>query len=188
MFEIIVKATARIRSVWIALFLKLRYGKRITFGKDNSFRGSVNVWIDKQSSVKVSDNLCLLGPTYLKAVHGGNLEIGKHCFFNRNCSVTSVGNIRIGSYCTFANNLVMVDHDHNIYTDKKVKPYNIANISIGDHVWVGANVTILKGVTIGDHAVIAAGAVVTSDVEPNCIYGGVPAKRIKEIQYRGLKE
>ena len=185
MFELVDKLSARIKSVFYYIGLKLRYGKKIELHCDNSFRGSLSFWIDKKSSLKAGHHLCLLGPTYLKAVHGGRIEIGDHCFFNRNCSITSIGNIKIGEHCTFANNLVMVDHDHNIYSDRTVKPYNIGDIVIGDYVWVGANVTILKGVTIGDRAVIAAGAVVTSDVEANCIYGGVPARRIKEIQYRG---
>ena len=80
MFEIIEKVMVKIRSFWIVLFLKLRYGKKIALGKNNSFRNAVNIWIDRHSSVKAGDCLCLLGPTYLKAIHGGNLEIGKHCF------------------------------------------------------------------------------------------------------------
>lgn len=52
-------------------------------------------------------------------------------------------------------------------------------VSIGNDVWIGGNVTILRGVKIGDGAVIAAGAVVTKDVEPYTIVGGVPAKVIK---------
>jgi len=184
MFEVVDKVYAKLKSIFSYIGLKLRYGKRIELHGDNSFRGQLDVWIDKQSVIKAGRHLCLLGPTYLKAVHGGSIEIGEQCFFNRNCSITSIGNIKIGKHCTFANNLVMVDHDHNIYSDRKVKPYNVGDIVIGDYVWIGANVTVLKGVTIGDHAVIAAGAVVTSDVEANCIYGGVPARRIKEIQYR----
>ena len=48
-------------------------------------------------------------------------------------------------------------------------------------VWIGANATVLPGVTIGDHAIIAAGAVVTKDVPAMMIAGGVPAKVIKRI-------
>lgn len=57
-----------------------------------------------------------------------------------------------------------------------------APIHIGKNVWIGANATVLHGVTIGDGAVVAAGAVATKDVEPNTIVGGVPAKLIKRIQ------
>ena len=56
-----------------------------------------------------------------------------------------------------------------------------APIHIGKKVWLGANVTVLPGVTIGDNAIVAAGAVVTKDVEPNIIVGGIPAKFIKKI-------
>lgn len=52
-------------------------------------------------------------------------------------------------------------------------------VIINDDVWIVANVTILKGVKIGEGSVIAAGSVVTKDVEPYCIYGGVPAKKLK---------
>lgn len=55
-----------------------------------------------------------------------------------------------------------------------------AKIKIGDDVWVGANVTILKGVEIGQGAIIAAGSVVNKSVEPFSIVGGVPAKKIAE--------
>jgi acetyltransferase-like isoleucine patch superfamily enzyme len=54
-------------------------------------------------------------------------------------------------------------------------------IHIGKRVWLGANVTVLQGVTIGENAIVAAGAVVTKDVPANTIVGGVPAKILKTI-------
>ena len=54
-------------------------------------------------------------------------------------------------------------------------------IRIEDKVWLGANVTILQGVTIGEGAIVVAGAVVTKDVAPRTIVGGVPAKFIKKL-------
>ena len=56
-----------------------------------------------------------------------------------------------------------------------------APIRVGNDVWIGANATVLPGVTVGDGAVIAAGAVVTRDVPPMTVVGGVPAKIIKHI-------
>ena len=55
-------------------------------------------------------------------------------------------------------------------------------VTIGNDVWIGANCTILPGVTIGNNVVVAAGAVVTKDVPDNCVVGGVPAKIIKEME------
>jgi acetyltransferase-like isoleucine patch superfamily enzyme len=61
-------------------------------------------------------------------------------------------------------------------------------IRIGHNVWIGTHVTILGGVTVGDHAVVAAGAVVTGDVEPYTIVGGVPARVLKRLQRPGRTE
>ena len=55
-------------------------------------------------------------------------------------------------------------------------------VTIGNDVWIGGNVTILPGITIGDNVVVAAGAVVTKDVPPNTLVGGVPAIKIKDIE------
>ena len=57
-----------------------------------------------------------------------------------------------------------------------------APIVIGDKVWIGANATVLPGVTIGKGAIVAAGAVVTRDVPPNTIVAGVPARVVREIR------
>ena len=79
----------------------------------------------------------------------------------------------------FANNLVIVDHDHDTSTGAATGELVASPVTIGNHVWCGANVTILKGVTIGDGAVIAAGAVITCDVGAHETWGGVPARCIK---------
>ena len=58
-------------------------------------------------------------------------------------------------------------------------------VVIGDDVWIGANATIIPGVTIGNNVIIAAGAVVTEDVPDNCMVAGVPARFVKEIENDG---
>lgn len=75
--------------------------------------------------------------------------------------------------------LATINHDLNPKNNRK----NIyVPIVIGNHVWIGSNATILQGVTIGEWAVVAAGAVVTKDVPPFAVVGGVPAKIIKTIE------
>lgn len=98
----------------------------------------------------------------------------------------------IGSYCSIADNvLFLLGGEHN---NKTVLTYPVhsyifkdgidsmskGDIVIGNDVWIGNGVTILSGTKIGNGAIIAAGAVVASDVEPYAIYGGVPAKKIKD--------
>ena len=55
-------------------------------------------------------------------------------------------------------------------------------VTIKKGAWLGANVTVLPGVTIGENSVVAAGALVNKDVEPNSVYAGIPAKKIKELK------
>ena len=68
-------------------------------------------------------------------------------------------------------------HDNHPFEDSPLR--NNKPVEIGNDVWIGANVILLPGVKIGDGAILAAGAVVTKDVEPYAIVGGVPAKLIK---------
>lgn len=99
-------------------------------------------------------------------------------FVNRNSMIVSMEKIELGSGVTIGPNVCIYDHDHNLEGDKN-KPFVTAPVRIGDKVWIGANAVILKGVTIGENAVVAAGAVVTKDVPPFSIVGGVPAKVLK---------
>lgn len=98
----------------------------------------------------------------------------------------------IGNYCSIAENIVFImGHDHNL-SCVSTYPFNAVaigecnseatskgDIIVSDDVWIGYGATILSGVHIGQGAVVAAGAVVTKDVPPYAVVGGVPAKVIK---------
>jgi maltose O-acetyltransferase len=84
-------------------------------------------------------------------------------------------------HCDFGKNIHIGD---NFHADYNCTMQDLAEIHIGNDVWIGGHSTILPGVTIGDGAVVAAGAVVTKDVEPKTIVGGVPAKVIKKIEIK----
>lgn len=103
----------------------------------------------------------------------------KTCFFNHNCSITCADEIKIGNHCMFANNLVIVDHNHEVGESGVTGTLISKPVVIEDRVWCGANVTITKGVHIGTGAVIGANAVVVNDVDAHTVVAGVPATKIK---------
>ena len=86
--------------------------------------------------------------------------------------------ITIGEHCTLSWDVQVLDHDFHALTVDGLERPSVAPVRIGDRVWVGTRAVVLKGVTIGDGAVVAAGAVVTSDVPPGAVVGGVPARVI----------
>lgn len=102
----------------------------------------------------------------------------KSGYMNYNTKIYCFKEINIGENTVISENVMIRDSDnHNILNANHIKT---KPINIGNHVWVGMNSTILKGVTIGDGAIIAAGSVVVKDVPPKTLVGGVPAKIIKE--------
>ena len=92
------------------------------------------------------------------------------------------GGIEIGDGCLIGHNVVLATVNHDLDPSQGRKNH-YAPIKLGQHVWIGSNATITAGVTIGDWAVVAAGAVVTKDVPPYTVVGGVPAKMIKTVEH-----
>lgn len=147
-------------------YLKIKYQKRLSIGMIQTFE-KVRLELSGTAKAKIGSYNQSRGRLYI-GVNNGTLTLGNHCFFNINSSITCLDKIEIGDNCKFGNNLVIVDHDHNFRT--KEPEFITKPIIIGNNVWVGANVTILRGTEIGENCVIAAGSVVKGKIEPNTIY------------------
>ena len=109
------------------------------------------------------------------------LIIGDRTYVNRNVFFDASRLVKIGTDCGIGPGCYITDHDHGL--DPGLAPLEQELISlptiVGDRVWIGANVTILKGVTVGDNAVIGAGSVVTKDIPAQAIAVGNPAKVLR---------
>lgn len=121
----------------------------------------------------------LFPPFY--ADFGKNISFGKNVFINSNCHFQDQGGITIGNGAMLGHNVVLATATHDLAPSKSRK-LHYKPIVIGDNAWIGSNAVILQGVTVGEWAVVAAGAVVTKDVEPFTVVGGIPAKFIKKIE------
>ncbi|MCD8223054.1 MAG: sugar O-acetyltransferase [Clostridiales bacterium] len=115
---------------------------------------------------------------------GKNIHIGKDVFINSGCHFQDHAGITIGDGCLIGHNVVLATINHDLDPAQNRKNH-YAPVTIGSHVWIGSQATILSGVTIGEWSVVAAGAVVTKDVPAFTVVGGVPAKIIKKIDREG---
>lgn len=106
-----------------------------------------------------------------------NITIGNHTYIGDRTEIHAGQSVKIGDDCDISWDCCILDRDyHKLDTETEV----FRPVTIGNHVWIGCNALILKGVTVGDGAVIAAGSVVTRDVPPRCLVAGNPAKVIRE--------
>ena len=127
---------------------------------------------------KIDSTFRLFPPFYTD--FGKNITIGRDVFINSGCHFQDQGGIEIGDGALIGHNVVLATINHDLDPAMNRKNH-YAPIKIGAHVWIGSNTTILSGVSIGEWSVVAAGAVVTKDVPPMTVVGGVPAKIIKKI-------
>ncbi|MBP3296826.1 MAG: sugar O-acetyltransferase [Lachnospiraceae bacterium] len=111
---------------------------------------------------------------------GLNIHLNGHVTINAGVSMQDQGGITIEDGALIGHHVVFATLNHDLDPMKR-GDLHPAPIHVGKNVWIGANATILQGVTIGDSAVVAAGAVVDKDVPENTIVGGVPAKTIRGI-------
>ncbi|SDE22415.1 sugar O-acetyltransferase [Niabella drilacis] len=115
--------------------------------------------------------------------YGVNIAIGDHVFFNFNCTILDTMRVTIGHHCMFGPGVQIYTPLHPMKAAERNTGLEYAQeVTIGDNVWVGGNVTILPGVHIGNNCVIGAGSVVTKDVPPDSFAAGNPARVIRTIQ------
>ena len=124
---------------------------------------------------ELSMGLCVLMPS--------RISVGEYTHINRGVLLDGRGIVKIGNSVSISHRVAIVSAGHD--TQSPSFGYKSAPIVIGNYAWIGVNATILMGVTVGDGAVVAAGAVVTKDVAPYTIVGGVPARPIGK-RGRGL--
>jgi len=117
-------------------------------------------------------------PTEFGAGTDGRLVIGDNAYLN-GCSIVATKSITIGDNCLIGDFTSIMDTDYHPLSSEE--PIKAEPVTIGNNVWIARCCSILPGVSIGDNAVVAAGSVVTKDVPPSTLVGGVPARTIKAL-------
>lgn len=159
--------TNRLRLHGMAYFVG--HGVRFYTAKGSTLDLGRKTWIGEHSYFSAS---------------GGDLTIGYNNFFNANAFMVAKSSISIGDNNIFGPHVVIVDQDHRFDDPEQLickQGYTSSPIRIGSDVWLGANVVVCKGVEICDRVVVAANAVVTKSITEPGVYGGIPARKLRDI-------
>jgi len=173
---------------------KIIYGKRLNIIYPFKVWGSIRFLMLGTGSITIGKNFhavssrkravfTLFSPCHLTIIGSAEIIIGDHVGLNGN-TIASRCKISIGENTMIGPNTMIIDHDGHQAWPPEARWTNSGNskeIVIENDVWIGMNCIILKGVNIGRGSIIAAGSIVTEDVEPNSLYGGNPAKKIKSL-------
>lgn len=127
---------------------------------------------------EIDESTAIFPPFHVN--YGRHTRIGKRVFINFNCVFLDLGGITIEDDVFIAPGVSLLTEGHPVSPESR-HSLTAAPVHIRKNAWIGANATVMQGVTIGENAVIAAGAVVTRDVPENTIVGGVPARVLKSI-------
>jgi len=127
---------------------------------------------------EIDNSTTVFTPLYIN--YGKNTRIGKNVFINFDCVFLDLGGITIEDNVLIAPKVSLLSEGHPIAPEDR-QSLVPGHIHIKSNAWIGANATILPGVTVGENAVVAAGAVVSKDVPDNTVVGGIPAKIIKTV-------
>lgn len=156
-------------------------GSSLTIDKNVTIDALCKRGIVIGNNVTIKDNTLIECSGVIRNI-GEGLTIGDNVGISQNCTISVRGNVNIGSNCIFGPGVSIFSENHNFNrTDIPIvnQGETRSDVFIGEDVWIGSRSTILAGVKIGSHSVIAAGSVVTRDVPEFAVVGGIPAKVLK---------
>ncbi len=150
---------------------KIILGKRLSLKGTQSFSHRARLRIREGGKIEMNPHSYAGDGTLIRVTQNATFKMGKNSGFNSYCIVTAQDSITLGDNVIIGPFVTMHDHDHAFGdgVTMKTSGYVTAPIVIEDNVWIGGNVTILKGVRIGTGSVIAAGTIVSKDIPPHSI-------------------
>ena len=155
--------------------------RKITMEMNNQYHtfDEVRELFCKLTASKIDESCILFPPFYTD--FGKNIKLGKNVFINAGCHFQDNGGIEIGDGTMIGPRTIIVTLNHDL--DPKTRlTATPKSVKIGKNVWIGANCTILPGMSIGDNSVIGAGSVVVKSIESNTVAVGNPAHVIKHLE------
>lgn len=140
----------------------------------------VNLYFGYNSSILLGKSISIGPGINIIVKDNAILKVGDGTYFTSDLHLEVINLIDIGSDCAISWGVTIIDEDHHQVLPEKLNDQRLKNVKIGNHVWIGCNVTILRGTQIGNNCIIAAGSIVKGVFPDNVLIGGNPARILKE--------
>jgi acetyltransferase-like isoleucine patch superfamily enzyme len=176
--------------LFIGKNVEINFCSKISCGKSVTIDNNVKINALSKDGINIGNNVSILNNTIIDCIGvfnniGEGLTIGNNVGIAQNCFIQVRSSVSIGNDVIFGPNVSIFSENH-LYknTNMPIRNQGVSRMGviIEDGVWIGTQAVVLDGVTIGKNSVIAAGSVVNKNVPPYTVYGGVPAKLIKNLQ------
>ncbi len=162
-------------------WLRWRWRGRLQFDGIAFICPNVTFEIGKDATVRIGRWSWLGHGTKVRA-HEGEVVIGAKSVLGQECTISAFQHVSIGRECIVADRVMLIDFDHGVVeVERPIRVQGIykRDVRVGHNVWIGYGACILRGVTIGDNSIVGTSAVVTRDVLPDSVVGGIPARLIR---------
>lgn len=158
---------------------------RVTLGQPDKSKAiisrlPVNIYIGEKANVKIGQSVSIGEGVNIIVKDNAELTIGQQTYFTSDAHIEAMNSISIGSNCAISWGITIIDDDHHTILPQTEKNKQKGSVQIGNHVWLGCNVTILKSTVIGNNCIVAAGSVVKGTFPDDCLIAGNPAKVVKQ--------
>lgn len=175
----------RLHSLLHCGFVKFLHLKTFHFCLEEIIAFSVHFVIRDSGTISIGKKCGMRRGCEIMVSENGHINIGNEVFLNKGCIIAAHDNIVIGNKTRFGPYTMIFDHDYDYKnSDVKKRDRHIsAPVIIGNNVWIGAGVIILKGTKIGDNCVVGAGCVLKGNYEPKTVIIQKSNVDIKEIKY-----
>lgn len=163
--------------------IKIQRNNQLIIGNNVGLSGCTIIIKGQNNHLLIGDNSRLRNMTIEIVGNNCTVEIGTKCIIGHGCYLSAKENninLIIGNDCMLSRNINILTSDGHPILQKQVRINPAKNITLGNHVWLADNVTILKGISIGDNSVVGIHSLVTKSIPENSIAVGIPAKIIKK--------
>jgi maltose O-acetyltransferase len=139
----------------------------------------LRLWILRRRGHRIAADARIYAGT---TVHGACLSVGRGAFINRGCTIQADVAVTIGDDAHLGPGVRIITTSHQIGPPRRRAGERYSRpVTVDAGAWIGAGCQIMPGVTVGEGAIVAAGSVVTEDIPPNALAGGVPARLIRPL-------